>query len=270
VSGNPQSGHYGADYDYLEESPHLRHRHLYEFLNHGISEALAQVRERKPVPEVLEIGAGDGSVTERLLATGCSVTATEMSNDSVVRISERFGDNDRFRAVLDEAGNLAPLKGDRFDLVLFASVLHHIPDYLTAVREAVDDHLRKGGSLVSIQDPLWYPRMRPRDLRISNALFLSWRLGQGNIVRGLKTRTRRAFKGVSEVAPGDTVEYHMVRNGVDELAISELLAERFDRITVEPYWSTQGVTQQKIGERLGLLNTFAIFATGCQGEPSDG
>ncbi len=32
VNENPQSEHYGDDYDYLKGSPHLRHRHLYEHL----------------------------------------------------------------------------------------------------------------------------------------------------------------------------------------------------------------------------------------------
>ena len=55
---------------------------------------------------VLEIGAGDGSVSDRLLALGCDVTGTEMSLDSVESMNSRFDGNDRFHAVYDPDGSL--------------------------------------------------------------------------------------------------------------------------------------------------------------------
>jgi hypothetical protein len=116
--------------------------------------------------------------------------------------------------------------------------------------------------MVSIQDPLWYPRMSPREHRISEACFISWRVFQGDLMRGMKTRMRRATKGLSEVAPGDAVEYHVVRDGIDEEAMREELDGRFEAVRVIPYWSSQGTMQQRLGERLGLLNTFALVATG--------
>ncbi len=270
MTSSSQSSHYGADYDYLRGSPHLRHRHLYEHLTGRISEALEPVRESNPVPDVLEIGAGDGSVTERLLAMGCSVTGTEISSASVEGMQRRFGRNDRFRALYDEQSDLAVLGDSRFDLVLFASVLHHIPDYLAAIRNAADGYLRKGGSLVSIQDPLWYPRVKPGDRRLTELSFLSWRLAQGDLLKGIKTRLGRATRGLSEDTPGDTIEYHVVRNGVDEQAVEACLSERFESVEVERYWSSQGPAQQRIGERLGRLNTFAIFATGHLEKPVGG
>jgi hypothetical protein len=159
-------------------------------------------------------------------------------------------------------------------VILFASVLHHIPDYMTAVDEAVERHLRPGGSLVSIQDPLWYPRMSPGTKRFADAAYLSWRLTRGNLVRGLKTRLRRRVSGLSEEAPGDAVEYHVVRDGVDDRALATLLEDRFEGVETVSYWSTQGSLQQRVGERLSLLNTFALFATGYRAtavpEPEEG
>ena len=259
-----QSEHYGQDYDYLNESPHLKHRRLYDELGNRISSAIEQSRRPGSPPEVLEIGAGDGSVTELLLARGYAVTATEMSAESIAELNRRFASNDRFKAVHDP-GDLSALGGASFDSVLFASVLHHIPDYIAAVKNAAGNHLRAGGSLVSIQDPLWYPRMKPRTKRLSDASYLSWRLTQGELLRGVRTRMRRRFKGHSEQAPGDAVEYHVVRDGIDEAALSGLLEPSFDRVELYPYWSTQGTAQQRLGERLSALNTFAMFATGFQG-----
>jgi SAM-dependent methyltransferase len=260
MQSNPQSHHFGADYDYSKGSPHLRHRHLYERLVADIAATIEPIRTAGSPVEVLEVGAGDGSVSERLLAMGCRVTATEMSPDSVAQMSSKFRGNENFTAVLDQEGDLDVLGDAEFDLILFASVLHHIPDYLSAIQIASDRHLRPHGSLVSIQDPPWYPRMKPRDRVISEAAFLSWRAAQGHLWRGLKTRLGRAVRGISEDAPGDTVEYHVVRNGVDEKRIETSLTGRFRDVRIEYYWSSQGHIQQRLGERFGLINTFALFA----------
>lgn len=259
VSESEQGIHYGRDYDYVSESPHLRHRHLNKLLMDRTASAVPDPDGRSP--EVLEIGAGDGSVSERLLALGFDVTATEMSAESVTAMDARFGRNDRFRSVLDPDGSLDVLGDRRFDAVVFASVLHHIPDYLAAIRKA-SSLLKPGGSLVSVQDPLWYPRLPPSTVRMSSILYLTWRVTRGNFLRGLKTRVGRMTRGISEEAPGDVVEYHVVRDGVDEVAIRELLAPGFERVDVLEYWSSQGVAQQWLGERLGRVNTFAVFATG--------
>jgi SAM-dependent methyltransferase len=259
-----QSQHYGSDYDYVSESPHLRHGPLNGFLTGLLLSALPKTDDRAAgvPPQVLEIGGGDGSISERLLEAGCDVTATEMSAESVERMDQRLGSHQRFRAILDEQGDLAPIAGRQFDLIVFASVLHHIPDYLSAVRGATDRFLLPRGSLVSLQDPLWYPRLGKGVRLLTEASYLSWRVTRGNLVRGLTTRGQRLLNGVSEDAPGDSVEYHMVRDGVDEVALSNMLEERFAEVTTVSYWSSQGVLQQRLGQRLGVVNTFAIKATG--------
>lgn len=259
-----QEDHYAKDYDYWSESPHLKHRHLYESLMKRVSLEISSASPNS-APSVVEVGAGDGSVTERLLALGYEVTGTEMSQDSVDEMTSRFQTNDRFMAVHDGKGDLAALGDTRFDAIVYSSVLHHIPDYLKHLSEASRDHLKPGGSLISIQDPLWYSRLPKASLRLTRVAYLSWRLSQGEWVRGIRTRTRRLFSGLSEVEPGDAVEYHVVRDGVDEEAIVENLGQHFDAVELRKYWSSQGAAQQKLGEELGYTNTFAIFASGFGG-----
>lgn len=265
MSTNPQSEHYGEGYDYLSESPHLKHRHLYAALTARVAEVADASGSR--VPEVLEIGAGNGAITEFLLARGYGVTATEMSKESIDVMRRRFVFNDRFRALRDP-GDLSSLGDAQFDTVLFAAVLHHIPEYLSAVSQATDRYLRAGGSFASIQDPLWYPSMDPWTKRLSEACYLSWRLGRGELLRGLKTRARRRVRGLSEEAAGDAVEYHVVRNGIDNEKLAALLESDFDRVETFTYWSTQGAVQQRLGEQLAKTNTFAMFATGFRGSSS--
>jgi 2-polyprenyl-3-methyl-5-hydroxy-6-metoxy-1,4-benzoquinol methylase len=135
MRGLQESAH-SAGHDYRAGSPHLRDRHLYRRLLGELQRVLTSLHGNNLPWSVLDIGAGHGSFAEPLLACGCTVTATEMSRPSVDSLRSRYGSNDRFSVALDEDGSLRSLGGQVFSLVLFASVLHHIPDYEAAITAA--------------------------------------------------------------------------------------------------------------------------------------
>ncbi len=257
-----QEGAHGRGYDYRDGSPHLKHPRLYDRLADRIRAEVRQGHERGLPLDVLEIGAGDGAFVEPLLAVGAHVTATEMSRPAVDALTLRFGLNAAFDGVFDRSGDLEALRNRRFSVILYASVLHHIPDYVAAVKAAVADHLRPGGSLLAIQDPLWYPTL-PRGVKTaSDLMYLSWRVPRGDLTRGLASRVRRIRQDLHEDEPSDMVEYHVVRDGVDQDALRARLAPDFAHVEVESYWSAHAALWQTVGERVGLKNTFAIWATG--------
>lgn len=259
-----QDSHYRDAYDYLT-APHLAHARLYHGLVDRLKDVVDDLDARGLPLRVLEIGAGDGGFTSPLLAYGCSVTATEMSRASVASLETRFAHNDEFSAIFDEDGSLAALGDGRFSAIVYASVLHHIPDYLTAIREAVEHHLSPGGALVTFQDPLWYPSS-PVHVRVaSEAATIAWRLTKGHLLRGLKSRVRRYRRAYDHTKPGDVVEYHVVRDGVNQQEIVTLLEPGFETVGLVPYWSTFAPAAQVLGERLGLANTFAVYAKGYRG-----
>ena len=72
---------------------------------------------------------------------------------------------------------------------------------------------------------------------------------------------RRGRRTYDESKPSDMVEYHVVRGGVDEQAIVELLSPMFQTVEVFSYWSTQSRLAQYAGRRLGLVNTFGVVAS---------
>lgn len=264
-AANLQEEVYDESSDYFAGSPHLRHHELNRALLDLIFGAIDELAGKGLPLELLEVGGGDGSITEPVLARGLAVTSTEMSRASVERLRSRFPHNDRFRAVHDADGSLAVLADQEFSCVLFASVLHHIPDYMATIADALSRHLRPGGSLVTVQDPLFYPRLSPMTRRASNAAYLSWRIFQGDLLRGARTRLRRAARGASEEEAGDAVEYHVVRDGVDEQRIVEFLTPRFEAVELHRYWSSQGPLQQRVGQALGLHSDFAVVARGYRG-----
>jgi SAM-dependent methyltransferase len=262
---NHQELLYSENYDYRVGSPHLTHHHLYQGLLARLREARDDVVARGLPLTLLEIGAGDGGLVEPALAYGFRVTATEMSRPSIAGLEERYGANPAFAVFFDEDGALTVLGERRFSVILCASVLHHIPDYLATIETAVGQHLDPGGAFVSFQDPLWYPSMGKGSSLLNRGAYLSWRLTQGNYGRGLKTRLRRLRHEYDEDNPSDMVEYHAMRQGVDHQRIVATLSERFEDVSLISYWSTQSGFWQRVGERLGAKTTFAIVARGYRG-----
>lgn len=260
-----QESYYDEDVNYRAGSPHLTHWMLYERLVGIIRDSIGDLSTAGLGLEVLEIGAGHGGFTEPVLAAGCRVTAVEASRPSLRTLERRYRHNPGFRAVYDADGSLDAV-GGTYSLVLIVAVLHHIPDYVSFLQR-VTRFLAPGGTLLTLQDPLWYPRLP----RVTHALdrggYYVWRVGQGNAKQALSTLSRRV-RGVHDPTnPADMVEYHVVREGVDEQAVTAAVSDRFDAVTLIPYWSNQLSPMQHVGARLGLANTFGVLATGNRPAP---
>ncbi len=95
--------------------------------------------------EVLEIGAGHGTITERLVENGRSVTATELSERGVRELERRFAGKPGFRALHGDV--LAGSVDRTYDTIVMVNVLEHIEDDAGAL-ESTLDALAPGGHLV--------------------------------------------------------------------------------------------------------------------------
>lgn len=250
------------DYDYLAGSPHLKHQALHIRLVSQLRSAIDAVRSDGLAPAVLEVGAGDGAFVAAALDAGARVTATEMSRPAIATLERRFAANPAFSVVFVDDETPLPYLDARFSVILFASVLHHIRDYLDTVDRVLSHHLEPGGAFLSFQDPLWYPSQGRTTRLFDQVAYLSWRLRQGNLGRGVKSRLRRMRGAYDDHNVSDTAEYHAVRQGVDHQRLVEALTPRFERVELLPYWSTQSGLWQRLGEKSGRANTFAIIARG--------
>lgn len=254
---NVQDGFYTEAVDYAHGSPHLSHTRLFRRLSGIVLDELEAIRNQGLPLTVLEVGAGHGGYTQPVLDAGATVSAVEMASASVVRLQHRFKNSDKFRVIHSPDGSLSAVEGS-FSLVLAVSVLHHIPDYVSFLAEMAEK-VSPHGSLITLQDPLWYRRHAVAH-RMDQACYLLWRARQGDLGAGLATRMRRARGRLDESNPRDMVEYHVVRQGCDELEIAKALAPKFASITTEQYWSNQSSIAQRVGELVGLVNTFGVIA----------
>jgi SAM-dependent methyltransferase len=267
VGHRGQGAFHGADFDYDHGSPHLRHAALNAAVVSSLQAEVASAVARTGRCRVLELGAGHGAFTATLVEAGAEVLVTEMSSASADRLRDRFAGDDRVRVEWDHDGDWAFRTDERFDLVACLSVLHHIPDYV-AVVDRLTDLLVEAGTLITWQDPRWHPSQRRRQRVASDLAYYAWRLGQPDLRRGLATRVRRIRGVYDDDRPEDTAEYHVVRDGVDQLALLRLLERRYAEVRIHSYWSTQAPRLQRVGERLGIENTFALLARGRLGIPS--
>jgi SAM-dependent methyltransferase len=249
---------HGEGHDYATGSPHIRHYRLRDRIVQTLFAVVAEIADRKGTCRMVEIGAGHGTFTDHLLAAGAEVVVTEMSEPSAQVLRARFRHNRNVTVVHDPDGQ-AGLRGEPVDGVVCISVLHHIPDYLHTVDELVH-RILSGGAFVSYQDPLWYPRRSKLSMIADRGGYFLWRLSQGDLRRGMATRSRRVRGIYDESNAADMVEYHVVRDGVDELALARLLGESFGTVCIERYWSTQSGLLQAAGEKVGPKTTFGLIA----------
>jgi SAM-dependent methyltransferase len=247
-------------HDYTKGSPHLSHAPLRLEIEQRLSRLVLDVVARTGGCRVLEVGAGHGTFTQTLLAAGATVTVTEASRASVQHLEREFAGEPRVRVVHDVRGEFLVDPGEQWDLAVLISVVHHIPDYLAFFGQ-LQGVIAEGGAIFSVQDPLWYPRRSRASHLASRGTYFAWRLGRGDYRRGLATRLRRVQGTYSDSAGSDLVEYHVVRQGVDEEAIRAVLSEQFD-VEIFTYWSTQSPVWHRWLEQTRLRSDFGVEATG--------
>jgi SAM-dependent methyltransferase len=152
---------------------------------------------------------------------------------------------------------------EQFDIISLNSFLHHIPDYLSLIEKCAAK-LSPHGIFFSFQDPLRYDTVSLTSRTFTDFGYFLWRLAggaRGDVIGGIGRRLRRRRGVYLDDCFQDNAEYHMVRNGVDQLAIEKLLRERGFECNLVTYYSTQNSMFQPIGAALGFKNTFAMIAT---------
>jgi 2-polyprenyl-6-hydroxyphenyl methylase / 3-demethylubiquinone-9 3-methyltransferase len=249
---------------YIDGAPHIKHASLRALYGKLVLRVFDMAAQRTRVPVVLDLGAGEGSVTLPFLELGAKVVAVDISQrqlDSLRGRCRRFADRLEIRC--SDIGDILSDPFLKFDIVAVNSFLHHIPDYLTLIDKCTDG-LSPHGIFFSFQDPLRYDSIAIPARWFTDIGYLLWRISRGSkgdVIGGIRRRLRRRRGTYLDDCYQDNAEYHIVRNGVDQLAIKELFERRGFDCEVIPYYSTQNSVFQPIGAALGIQNTFGIVAT---------
>lgn len=253
---------------FVAGAPHLKHRSVRTLFDRLLADVYVRAQTHAPAPRFLDLGAGEGSVTERLLARGALVTAIDVSGSQLAELQRRCAlFRDRLTAHQGAIEDVLPKIGDKFDAAIASASLHHFADYLGVVRAAIGQ-LAPHGQFLSFQDPLRYDSVSGFAKGFDELSYLSWRVFQGDLWGGVRRRLRRRRRGLDDDSPLDNAEYHVLRNGVDPDAIAELLHNAGFDVEIVRYFSTQSCVFQLLGENLGIANTFAVIAERANSPPS--
>ena len=105
--------------------------------------------------QVLEIGLGEGSESERLIRQGARWTGVDLTAESVERVRTRLTVRKLpFRQLRQGSVLDLPFADDTFDMVFSHGVLHHVPDIKQAQHE-IHRVIRPGGELVIMVYARW-------------------------------------------------------------------------------------------------------------------
>lgn len=262
IAALANAAHYdaAAGQTYVDGAPHIKHASLRKLYGKLVVQVFDRASRRTDVPRVLDLGAGEGTVTLPFLELGARVTAVDVSRAQLTRLRAKCR---RFGNLLDARclDIHAALRGGvgQHDIVVLNSVVHHIPDYLGLIRDCLGV-LSSDGQFFSFQDPLRYDTLSMAAATFSKMAYLSWRVFKGDVMGGIGRRLRRARGVYLADSVHDNAEYHVVREGVDHEAICELLETHSCDYEIVQYFSTQSRLLQPVGAALRLENTFAILA----------
>lgn len=248
---------------YIDGAPHLKHTSLRKIYNEMLAGVYSFAKKSTNIPKVLDLGAGDGSVTLSFLEFGAEVIAVDMSKDQLDVLNSRcarFGD--RLEVRCEDINQTLEKEDIQCDIIVANSLIHHIPDYFGMIQKAIDI-LKPDGQFFSFQDPLYYDTLGVINRVFSKLSYYFWRFFKGDLVGGFRRYVRRSRGVYLDDSKEDNTEYHVVRGGVDQEAIRNLFIKNGFSCDIVRYFSTQSVCFQFVGEKLGFKNTFAVIARKC-------
>jgi ubiquinone/menaquinone biosynthesis C-methylase UbiE len=209
----------------------------------------------------LDLGCGSGNLTRHLLNLGMDVTSADVSSGFLDLVRSRYP---AASALQMNGSDLSTVPNGSFDLVATYSVIHHIPDYLRAIREMARVCKLDGVVFIDHEsnEEFWsgdetYLAFQKEALRINWRKYLS----PINYVH----RLRRVFdpkyanEGDIHVWPDDHIEWPKVREAMSE-AGCEVVME-------EDYLLYRGLYRREVYERYSdrCTDTKAIVFRKCAG-----
>jgi 2-polyprenyl-3-methyl-5-hydroxy-6-metoxy-1,4-benzoquinol methylase len=228
ISANIESYREIADkYDHYEIC--VRDRALQAMLYADLSRIAGLVRGSSGPLKCLDCGGGSGNLSLKMLEMGWDVTVVDVSPE-MLGILRKKAEVKGFAPKLIHSAieDYLSASSEKYDLISFSSVLHHLYSYLTAVGLAAE-HIQEGGIFYSSFDPVV---SRNKSLRNTFEAFDTTCSkvfhDRADFFPGIGRRLNKLFRGRNEThgraiaSAGDLAEYH-AKTGVADAEIVDVL-----------------------------------------------
>ncbi len=245
---------------YIDNAPHIKHASLREFDASLVVQAVDSIKLLGRVPRVLDLGAGEGSVTLPFLELGAKVVAIDISSRQLDELKKKCESyEDMLEVRCQDLNSTFYNNTDKYDIIVINSFLHDFPDYSGLIKDAITT-LSPGGVFFTFQDPLRYDSLSIFESLFDKTSYFFWRIFKRDLLGGLRRRLRRSRGIYLADSIHDNAECHITRNGVDQTAIKKYRTDNKFDCKIISYFSTQSSLFQPIGTLLGVKNYFAVFA----------
>ena len=205
-----------------------------ERLAETVSLAVGSIEPAIDRPLALDFGCGTGNLTRHLLKAGCDVIAADVS-DRCLEITQSFGSGSSVRPMKLNGRDLSELSDKSVDIVATYSVLHHIPDYLAAVREFARV-VRPGGIIYIDHEHSRSYWAAPREFEAVRRGMTEWRQRYVKYLKPMNYRTgfirkfvdpRYAPEGDIHVYPDDHIEWDLIVQTLGNEGVSVVRSEEY-------------------------------------------
>ena len=195
----------------------------------AVAAAKAAIKSGSRPLRALDFGSGLGNVVNHLVRAGMEVTAGDISHQCLDYVGRHFQGVELAELNGRDLSNFAD---NSFDLCTTYSVLHHIPDYVSAVREL--GRVTRPGGVVMIDheqsENCWSADPVREEFR-AKALRFDWRkyLRPANYYHKFLQLfdPRHANEGDIHVWPDDHIEWVNIRKALEDLGFEPVIEENY-------------------------------------------
>ena len=184
----------------------------------------------------LDYGCGAGNLTNHLLNSGFQVIAADVTPSFVKMVTDRFGE--QVQGLILNGKDMNNVQSNTFDFIATYSVLHHIPDYLSAISDMV--RVLKPGGVLLLEHEACPSNWAPSTELLQFKQLGAEKLSPGEIFRRLtsykwwKRRIRKtlypryAEEGDIHIWPDDHIEWDKIEqvlllNGMEIVEVKDYL-----------------------------------------------
>mgnify|MGYP000599987422 CR=1 FL=1 len=216
----------------------LRHPEIYNPIEQArlvsaVNQCVSLTKLNPLLTQVLDYGCGAGNLSRIFLNLGCAVTAADVAPAFLDVVQQRTGFNPKLDTMLLNGQNLREVADQSYDIVALYSVLHHIPDYLVAIRECV--RVLRYGGILFIDHEHNGEKWSPSPALHAYRLLTTARHGIEYYLRSLisprwyikkfkKLRNPRyQEEGDIHVWPDDHIEWNVLKEMVERLGVNTIV-----------------------------------------------